>query len=108
MAIKLKFGKTFNPEISEAFKTDMTGSDYYGVIDRIELNKAEKNCIFSIEVYGSKEARETMEANIFHRFNFAFRDDDFDDVIGNDGLTIPEAYQLALSDDILEDWESDE
>ena len=112
MANILKTGQTFNPSISAHYGVDMTGTTYYGVIDAIDFNKNEKRCSFSMDVYGSKELRQsTDEANrplIVDRITFNFMGDEFDASIGNTGLTVPQAYTLSLLDTRLTDWESDE
>ena len=105
MAIVLKEGKTFNPSISSQFGVDMTSSNYYGVIDRVEYDKNEKQGLFTVDIYGSKELRGN-KATIVDRINISIGKDEFDNKIGSDGINIPECYDLVLS--ILEDWKSDE
>ena len=90
----------------------MTGSSYYGVIDSIEYDKNEKRCSFSMDIYGSKELRQSDDENnhpsVVDRINFHFNDASFDESIGNQGLTVPQAYALSIADARLADWESDE
>ena len=105
MAIKLKTGKTFNPEISGRYGIDMTNGDYYGVIDRVDYDKQYKECNFSVEVFGTKTSRNNG-GTVVDRINFSFSDDVFDSAIGSNGLTISNAYVNALA--TLLDWESDE
>lgn len=106
MAIVLKQGKTFNPSLSARFGVDMTGSNYYGVVDHYEINKKEKQCFFRIEIYGTSELRGSEDATVVDALNFIIKDDDFDSVVTNDGLKIPDLYAHAL--ETLTDWESDE
>ena len=116
MALILNTGKTFNPSISDSYGIDMTGSDYYAVIDSTNYDKESKNCNFSVNVYGSEEIAANRKeidgrlgtANVVDRINFNFNGDSFDESIGNDGITIPQAYALALADEQLSDWASDE
>ena len=105
MALILKTGKTFNPAISETFGKDMTGSDYYGVIDSIEYDKGEKTCYFTLEIYSDNTAR-IDDSSTVDNIIFNYTDDSFDSDIGDDGLTIPQAYSKAIAS--LTDWESDE
>ena len=107
MAVVLKTGKTYNPQISQSYGMDMTNGDYYGAIDTIEYNKAEKQCNFSLSIYSNEESR-TNDKSVVDRLNFNFHGDNFDSQIGNDGITIPQAYARALADSRLADWESDE
>jgi len=105
MAIQLKTDKTFNPTISQSYGVDMTGSNYYGVIDDIQYSKKEKACFFSLEIYGNKESRNDSGL-VVERINFNFVGDEFDLHVGNTGLTVVQAYNIALN--TLEDWKSDE
>ena len=106
MAIILKDGKTFNPAISKSYGIDMTNGDYYGVIDIIEYNKKEQMCMFSVNIYASKTARDNDDA-VVDRFNFNFTGEAFEQ-IGNNGLSITSAYTMILAKPELADWQSDE
>ena len=103
MAIQLKSGETYSPNNNQGL--DLTGSDYYGVIDRVEYNKADKQCFFSVDIYADATARNEGKT-VVDRVNLTFVNSDFDTEIGTDGLTIPQAYAKAL--ETLTDWESDE
>ena len=105
MAIKLITGKTYTPTIQESMGVDMTNGYYYGVIDRIDYDKNDKQCNFSVEVFGTKNSRDN-KGTVVDRINFSFSGEDFDEVIGSNGFLIENAYTLALLD--LMDWESDE
>lgn len=105
MAIVLKEGKTFNPDISTSYDIDMTGSNYYGVIDEVMYDKYDKTCHFSVAVYGSDNSR-IQKGSVTHRFNFTFTENAFEIQIGNDGYSISQAYNKAL--ETLTDWKSDE
>ena len=107
MAIILKEGKTFNPQTPQAYGFDMTGSDYYGVIDSIEYDKKKAECYFTVDIYSSSAAHKDG-SSVVDRMVFKFRDSDFGNIIGNDGLSVTQAYGLALSSAVLTDWESDE
>jgi hypothetical protein len=105
MAIVLKENKTFNPDISDRFGVDMTNNTYYGAIDIIDYDKGQKQCNFTVDVYGTKSSREDGGI-VVHRFNFNFTDNAFDIQIGNGGISVEQAYNKAL--ETLTDWESDE
>lgn len=105
MAIILKETKSFNPAVSISYGVDMTNSNYYGVIDEITYDKNDKNCNFSLSIFGTKALRVEGGSSV-DRINLSFHGDKFDLKIGNNGLTIPQAYVLAL--DLLPDWKSDE
>ena len=101
MAIKLKTGKTFTPSLSKY----LSGFGYYGAIDEIDYNKHNKQCCFDMKFYANSLSRNEGEDPI-ERKTFIFTGDNFDSNIGNDGLSIPQAYNQAL--ETLTDWESDE
>jgi hypothetical protein len=103
MANILKAGSTYAPQNNQGL--DLTGSDYYGVIDRIEYNKADKGCYFAVDIYVSSTARSEGKG-VVDRIIFSFNEDEFDEKIGSDGLTIPQAYAKSL--ETLTDWTSDE
>ena len=104
MALILKDGKTFNPAISSAFAVDMANGDYYGAIDSIQYDKQRKDCNFSVDIYGSAESH-SIGGAVVDRVNFNLSGEDF---IGNDGLSIPGAYEIALQDARFENWKGDE
>ncbi len=104
MAIILKEHLTYNPSVSSAYGIDLTSADYYGVIDEIHYDKSQKTCDFAVSIYGNKDARNSSSATLENK-QFTFHDADFA-TIGNDGLSIPDAYALALV--TLVDWRSDE
>jgi len=109
MAIILKETKTYSPHNNMGL--DLTGSEYYGVIDDVLYDKKSKQCFFSVDVYANAESgqqRKEQFSNIsvVDRINFNFNDATFDSDIGNDGLTITQAYTKAL--ETLTDWQSDE
>jgi len=112
MANILKVGQIFNPSISANYGIDMSNSSYYGVIDSIEYNKNEKMCSFSLDIYGSKELRQSKTAkhipSVVDRIVFNFVGDSFDEKIGKDGITVERAYALSLEDERLSNWQSDE
>ena len=103
MANILKSGSTYAPNNNQGL--DLTGSDYYGTIDRVDYNKADKQCNFSLDIYANATARSEGKS-VVDRINFNFHDADFDSEIGNDGLSITQAYALSL--ETLTDWKSDE
>lgn len=102
MAIVLKENKTFTP--STLTGLDLTSNSFYGVIDKIEYDKKEKICFFSVDLYASINARQEGKV-VIDRINFNYDNESFDE-IGSNGFTVPQAYIKALS--ILTDWESDE
>ena len=106
MAVVLKTGKTFNPSISTNYGVDMSSSEYYGVIDRIEYDKEQQMCTFMLNIYGTKELRESG-GTVVDRMSFNYTGATFD-VIGTNGLSISSAYTMILQDARLTDWESDE
>ena len=103
MAIVLKASKTYSP--SNSYGLDLTSNSFYGVIDKLEYDKQNKFCGFTVEIYADQTARSGGRSPL-DRLNFTFSGDDFDSQIGVDGLTIPNAYTKALV--TLTDWESDE
>jgi hypothetical protein len=106
MAIVLKEGKTFSPRNNQGL--DLTGSDYYGVIDEApSYNKKEKFCFITIEVYANQTAREEDKSPV-DRITVTFNGNNYDTHIGADGVDIPNAYTKALADAQLVDWKSDE
>jgi hypothetical protein len=105
LAIVLKENKTYNPDISTQYGVDMTNNTYYGVVDRITYDKTEKMCYFTVDIYGTETSRNN-NGLVVGRVKFHYTDTDFDSVVGNDGLNIPQAYTIALGE--LTDWESDE
>jgi len=105
MAIKLKEGKTFSPPVGAQYGLSLGSHAWYGVIDLIEYNKQERSCSFSVEIFADSAAR-GAGASPVERMNYGFHAEMFDSEIGNDGLTIPQAYEKALL--ALKDWESDE
>ena len=108
MAIILKEGKTFNPAISENYGIDMTGTEYYAVIDKIEYDKKEKTAYFSVDIYSSKDSRNSERPTVTERVNLGFSKESYDETIGAEGLTIIKAYTLALAHERFVDWKSDE
>ncbi len=107
MALILKTGKEFNPAAAKAFGINMSGSGFYGVIDSISYDKDHRDCVFCLDIYGSKDARE-KKASVMDSLTFSIIGNDFDDHIGSGGLSVPQAYLLAINDDRLKDWTSDE
>ena len=105
MALILKTGLTFNPPMSEAMGVDLSSSEYYGVIDEVQYSKMERDCFFSVNVYGKKQAR-VDKGTIMDRINFSFNGDAFATTIGLNGLTVSQAYEIAKLK--LTDWASDE
>ena len=105
MALVLKEGKTFNPQISNQYGVDMTGNSYYGVIDKVSYNKKIKECNFSVDIYGSKDLR-NAEALLADKINFNVLPSEYDEKVGSNGITITQAYEIA--GEVLTDWESDE
>ena len=105
MAIKLREGMTFTPAVQGQYGVVLGINDWYGVIDGLEYHKREKHAAFSVEIYSSKAAREAKAAPV-DMVNIFFNKENFDTEIGNDGLTIPRAYELVLQK--MTDWESDE
>lgn len=109
MAIVLKTGKTFNPDLSKSIGFDMTGKNYYGVIDKIEYNKKEKTVNFLVEIYGSKEVRsQALEAESkaqpCHRTPVFIKNEDFDEKIGTNGVTVESLYLVLHSMPEFADW----
>jgi len=104
MAIKLKKDKTFTTDTEVQMGAHVINENLYGVIDNPMYDKGTRTCFFSVDVYGSKELR--ADGLILHRFNYTFYGDDFSAKIGNNGLTIQNAYIIALTE--LIDWQSDE
>ena len=108
MAIVLKEGKTYNPSISDAYGVDMTGSDFYGIVDEFEYKKVEKEFRATINIYGTKAVREA-KGGIIDRININCNEQTgFDSKIGPDGISVSGIYALALAEDVLLDWQSDE
>jgi len=117
MAIMIKAGSTYAPTNNQGL--DLTGSDYYGVIDDVRYDKKSKQAFFSVDVYADAATAATRKehevdgetvpasnVSVVSRENFNFSGDDFDSEIGNDGLSVPQAYAKSL--ETLTDWESDE
>jgi hypothetical protein len=102
MAIVLKEGKTYSPNSETGI--DLTSNSFYGVIDSVEYNKKERLCVFFVDIYVNQTTRQ-LNKKFVDRVVFSFYGDSFSQ-IGNDGLTIPQAYIKAL--EILIDWMSDE
>ena len=105
MAIILKATKTFSPVLSQSLGIDLTGSDYYGVVDDIMYNKDDRTASFSLNIYGNAQAR-VDSSSVVDRVKFFYNDSQFDSEIGTNGLTVAGAYALAQVE--LTDWESDE
>jgi len=103
MAIKLKSGKTFTPDIANQYGIDLTNSDYEGRIESVQYDVTEKTCLFSMNIY-CNHVEHQDSASIIQRFNFNFYDESFDTSIGSDGITISEAQILALES--MTDWEN--
>ena len=108
MAIILKEGKTFNPErASKSAGMDLSHGNYYGNIKRVEYDSDEKHCAFQIKIYGSEDARKDKTPPI-DMININISTELFDELIGNNGITILRCYELALEHPSLIDWQSDE
>ena len=107
MAITLKPGKSHTPVINSTYGILVENSAYYGVIDDIQYDKADKRCSFSVNIYGNSSARADNKA-VVDRLNFHYNNDGFDSLMGNNGLTISDAYIKALEDERLTNWQSDE
>lgn len=105
MALVLKSGKTYSPDISNQYGMDLTGSDFYAVIDDITYNKKQRQCSFPVDIYSNASAREN-DLSIVARIMFNFNEDIFDSEIGNNGIDVTTAYEKAVL--VLIDWESDE
>jgi len=103
MAIILKKGKKYRPV--NPYGKDFTGCVFYGVIDSITYDKKERICFFDLRFFSSQAARNNGSDSI-ENIPFHFIDDSFSKNIGNNGLTISEAYQKVL--EVMFDWESDE
>lgn len=95
MAIKLKDGLAY--EI-----INLQHDDYIGVINHVDYDIARKNANFSVEIYANVEAYEN-DLRTISRENFYYEGDDFDEEVGDNGLTIEQAYNLALKKMI--NWE---
>jgi hypothetical protein len=106
MALVLKQGKTFNPAISAKYGVDMTSNSYYGVIDRVEFDKKDKTCDFAVDIYGNEEQRNSDTSTIVDRFVITIHSGEYDEKIGNTGITIAQAYIIAAGK--YTDWETDE
>lgn len=109
MANILKTGSTYAPTNNQGL--DLTGSDYVGVIDDIRYDKKDKQAHFTVEIYANAEVAATRKEDMSNispvdRISFNFNGDLFDEKIGNDGLSIPQAYAKSL--ETLTDWISDE
>jgi len=107
MALILKTNKEYTPVNNMGL--DLTGSDYYGVIDDVRYNKKDKLAYFTLDIYANEASgllRKSDSISVVDRINFTFDGIKFDDKVGYDGLSIPQAYLLAL--ETLTDWESDE
>jgi len=107
MAMKLKAGNTYNPDVSARYGVDMTQDEYYAVIDMINYDKKEQMCFFSVDIYGSQLSRSEFGQAV-DRENFSYSSDKFCSKIGLNGISIPEAYRLASKDIRFACWESDE
>jgi len=103
MAIEIKTDKTFTPTSFNGI--DNTGDQFYAVIDGIDYDKKNKFAQFSLNIYCDKDARECDLAFADYK-HFTFNGAEFDDKIGSNGLSISQAYTIAL--ETLTDWESDE
>jgi len=109
LAIIIKAGSTYAPTNNQGL--DLTGSDYYGVIDDVRYDKKSKQAFFSVDIYADaatavSRKEEGVNVSPVDRVNFNFNGDEFDSAIGNDGLSIPQAYAKSL--ETLTDWVSDE
>ncbi len=107
MALVLKAGKSYSASLGDAFGFPMVGSDFYAVIDQVEYNKAEKRCSFSVLIYADSVSR-TANKNPMDVASFHFDEAKFNEHVGNDGMTIPEAYAYTLNQTGFAHWESDE
>jgi hypothetical protein len=71
----------------------------------ITYDKKDKYCFFDLRIFISQSGRQNgndcVEVIPFHYYSTGF-----DQNIGNDGLSIPQAYEKAL--ETMLDWQSDE
>lgn len=106
MAYILKEGKVY------LTNQGFDGTEYYAVIDRVELNKKEVSCNFSLDIYKNKSAR-TNSLQICGRFNFFIEGQDAIN-IGLASNIFKAAYNYAgikldnSGELVLKDWMSDE
>jgi len=107
MAIILKQGGEFTPEFERTTGAKVVCTTYYGAIDRVEYNKGDDDCSFMVAVYSDKEHRDS-DSHVVDFVNINVHGEDFAETIGKDGVTIAEAYALALQDERLKDFISDE
>lgn len=107
MAIILKEGGVFTPSSAVSMGVEVVCTTYYGVIDNIVYNKAEKDLTFTVVIYSSEAYRKAgRHAVDFVHINL--HHDAFDQKVGSNGLSIAAAYALALQDTRLGGFESDE
>jgi hypothetical protein len=108
MAFVLKEGETFR--VSLGLLTDSA----YGVIDEPQVNKKSKEAMITMNIYMSKEERETTE-RIIDNINCFIKDEEYDTYFGD--LILKEANKniytqayVALWNKKLDQsiWESDE
>ncbi len=107
MALVLKSGKTYTATLGDAFGFVMSSGDFYGVIDRVEYDKKQRQCGWSVDVYASSASRTSGKAPM-DRANFHFEGANFDSNIGSDGFTVTQAYTHSVGQDGFIHWESDE
>lgn len=108
MAIKLKEGKTYNPErVSALAGVDMSHGNYYANIKEYQVSSEQKQLSFQLKIYGSEEIRNTENAQPVDTIGVNVNPDQFDEVVGVNGVTIAECYTIALELPQMADWESD-
>lgn len=107
MALVLKTDKTFTPQSFKRMGLLVNLSDCYGVVDHIEYDKGQKQCVFSYDIYADKAARDN-NLPVIDRYNFSFNGVDFDRELGQDGFTTTQAYEYLAALPDLSDWQSDE
>lgn len=117
MALVLKSDKTF----TDAFGN--TGSNYYMVIDRFDLDKSVQRCVVHLANYANKQAREDGLRSV-ERFDITIIKDAYTQYLAKDKIAdiniYTAIYTAAINhkvksndpdgDDVLllADWESDE
>ncbi len=88
--------------------TDKQGykhSSFYAVIDRIHVDKRNRMCDFSVDIYKSVENRED---GLCDSISLNIPEDYFDEFIALDGGVFKNAYEFAMLDERLVNWKSDE
>jgi len=107
MALVLKTDKTFRPQSFTRTGVNVQLTGCYGVVDHIEYDKGQKQCVFSFDLYADKAAKDN-KLLVIDRYNFNFSGVDFDRDIGQHGFTTTQAYTYLVNLPDLADWESDE